>query len=426
MTARRRFEADWVLPIEGAPIRAGAVLVGADGRIEAVGAAADLPAAGDLPVLRFPDAILVPGLVNAHTHLELTGLAGRVAAERFSDWIRGVIEVKHGRTPDDFLAAAHEGLRDCFRGGVTTVADCGDSGAVVRALAEGGGRGIAYHEVFGPDPAQCGESMAGLRRRVGELARWADGGRVRLGVSPHAPYSVSGPLYREASRWARAEGMPLAVHVAESDEETALLAGEGGGFAAMWQRRGIACPPAPGCTPLAWLERHEVLGPDTLCIHAVRADAGDVARLAAHRCAVAHCPLSNAAHRHGAAPLAAFLEAGLRVGLGTDSVVSVGALDLLAEARAARALAGLDAAAALELCTLGGARTLGMEREIGSLARGKWADLAVVDARALAADEAAAAVLAAGSAAVRATYVAGREVWRRPAAEPAARVEVAT
>jgi 5-methylthioadenosine/S-adenosylhomocysteine deaminase len=195
----------------------------------------------------------------------------------------------------------------------------------------------------------------------------------------------------------------------------------------MWRRRGIACPPAPGCTPLAWLERHEVLGPDTLCIHAVRAGADDVARLAAHRCAVAHCPLSNAAHRHGAAPLGAFLAAGLRVGLGTDSVVSVGALDLLAEARAARALAGLDAARALELCTLGGARALGMEREIGSLARGKWADLAVIDAKADAAEAVAAAVLAAGSAAVRATFVAGREVWRRPvAARATAGVEVAT
>ena len=93
---------------------------------------------------------------------------------------------------------------------------------------------------------------------------------------------------------------------------------------------------------------------------------------------MAHCPLSNAAHGHGAAPLASFLRHGLRVGVGTDSVLSVGRLDLLAEARAARALAGLDADAALALCTLGGARALGLEGEIGSLEAGKWGDCVVL------------------------------------------------
>jgi len=129
-----------------------------------------------------------------------------------------------------------------------------------------------------------------------------------------------------------------------------------------------------------WLDAHGVLGPDTLCIHAVQLGPEDVELLARRQVAVAHCPLSNAAHRHGNAPLTELLEAGVRVGLGTDSVASVGPLDLLAEARAARRLAGLSDAAALALATLHGARALGLGDELGSLTPGKWGDLAVVSA----------------------------------------------
>jgi 5-methylthioadenosine/S-adenosylhomocysteine deaminase len=377
----RWLRAAWVLPIDRPPLRDGAVLVDARGRIAAVGPAAELSPPPGAAVTRLPDAALLPGLVNAHTHLELTGLAPLGEVASFADWIRGIIERKRARTPAGFLDAARQGLRDCWAAGVTTVADCGDSGAVAAALAELGGSGIAYHEVFGPHPAQVDESMAGLAARVAELRRVCEGPRVRIGVSPHAPYSVSGPLYRASARWAREAGLPLAVHLAESAEESALLAEGRGAFAEMWARRGI--PPLPpagpaGRSPAGWLEEHGVLGPDCLCIHVVRADAADVARLARAGAAVAHCPLSNAAHAHGAAPLAELRSAGLRVGLGTDSVASVGRLDLLAEARAARRLGALSAGEALELCTLGGARALGLCAEIGSLAPGKWGDVAAV------------------------------------------------
>jgi len=121
-----------------------------------------------------------------------------------------------------------------------------------------------------------------------------------------------------------------------------------------------------------------VLSERTLCIHAVRVDRADIELLNGSGSAVAHCPLSNRAHGHGDAPLSALLEAGLRVGLGTDSEVSVGTLDLLADARAAAALASLSGEEAIDLCTLGGARALGLESEIGSLRVGKWADCTVI------------------------------------------------
>ncbi|HEU4699639.1 MAG TPA: amidohydrolase family protein [Gemmatimonadales bacterium] len=413
--------ADWVLPVGGSPLRDGGVLLGADGRIAAVGPARELATRGARDE-HHPGAALVPGLVNAHTHLELTGLGGQVEEDDFVHWLRRLIELKRARSYADFLAAARRGLADCFASGVTTVADCGDSGAVIEALADGGGRGIYYHEVFGPHPEQVEASMTGLRARVAELRRFEDAeGRVRLGVSPHAPYSVSGPLYAAAAAWARAEGLPLAVHIAESPAERALLADGTGGFAEMWQRRGIPLlPPCAGAarTPVAWLEAHGVLGPDALCIHVVQADAGDIGRLRAHDAPVAHCPLSNRRHGHGRAPLAALRGAGLRVGLGTDSVASVGTLDLFAEARAARALAGLDAEAALALLTVEGARALGLADEIGTLAPGRWGDVAAIALPAACAGpeatghDAIEAVLAAAPGDVRATWVAGRPVYR--------------
>ncbi|HSE28609.1 MAG TPA: amidohydrolase family protein [Gemmatimonadales bacterium] len=409
-----RLRADWLVPVTAPPIPDGAVLVAAGGRVAAAGPDAAVPRPPGVPELRLRGAALLPGLVNAHTHLELTGLGGRAEEADFVAWIGTIRRLKAERGPEEYLAAARAGIRQGWASGVTTVADTGDSGAVLRALAELGGSGVAYQEVFGPDPGQAGESQAGLRAAVAML-RPVQTERARLGLSPHAPYSVSGALYAAVARLAAEEDLPLAVHVAESAAESALLADGTGGFAAAWERRGIT-PPAAGVTPVEWLERHGVLGPRTLCIHAVRVGAGDVGRLRAAGAGIAHCPLSNLRHGHGAAPLAALLDAGLRVGVGTDSEASVGPTDLLAEARAARAIAGLDARSALALATTGAAAAIGLAAEVGQLSPGAWADVVAValpaDASAGAVEE---AVLASGAAGVIGTWVGGRPVFRQAA-----------
>ena len=411
----RRLSARWVLPIEGPALEHGALLIGEDGRIAAVGPEAAVPRPVDAAAEDFGDALLLPGLINTHTHLELTGLDGGPPEPEFGTWIRRVREIKAARAPEAFLAAARRGLADCWAAGVTTVADTGDSGTVIEALAEAGGSGIAYQEVFGPHPDQRDASLRGLQEAVERLGRFA-GGRIRIGVSPHAPYTVSGTLYAGTAAWAREAGLPIAVHLAESPAETALLASGTGAFADAWHNRGIPMPAPLGRSPVAWLDEHGVLSELTLCIHVVQAGPADVQRLARADAAVAHCPLSNRAHGHGDAPLAALLAAGLRVGLGTDSIMSVGTLDLLAEARAARALAGLDAARALALCTWDAARALGLEREIGVLAVGRWGDCVVIrprhasDAsRNMSAED---RVLASGPRDVLATFVGGRDVHR--------------
>ena len=391
-------------------IERGAVIISSEGRIVAAGPDTAVPKPPDAVHEEYADGILLPGLVNAHTHLELTGLDGYPPDPDFAAWIRRVRTLKAERSAEEFLEAARSGLSQCYASGVTTIADTGDSGAVIRALAEQGGSGVAYQEVFGPHPDQSAESLAGLRVRIDSLGAFATG-RVRMGVSPHAPYTVSGPLFRSVARWARAEQLPVAVHIAESAAETELLARGTGAFADAWRGRRIPLPGELGRTPIAWLGDHEVLGPETLCIHVVRTDAADRALLAHAGCSVAHCPLSNAAHGHGQARLGALLEAGLRLGIGTDSVMSVGRLDLLAEARAARTLGQLTAERALGLCTFEAARALGLQHEVGTLEPGKWGDCVVIQAAAgdVAPEE---QVLASGPQDVRATLLGGRDVYR--------------
>src|SRR6059058_5445449 len=299
-----RIRARWVHPVTAPPNEDGAVLVDEAGRIAALGPDGAVAAPADARRLAFPEGALVPGLVNCHTHLELTHLAGKNPAREFS-------------------RSAEQGVRDCWAAGVTCVADTGSTGAPLAALARLGGRGIYYQEVFGPDPAKCGASLHELVAAVQRLRPLATG-RARLGVSPHAPYTVSDPLYRATAELARRERLPVALHLAESREETALVRDGAGPFADALRARGIPLA-AQQCSPVQYLLRLGVLeSGDCLAIHCVQVDEQDIAILRDSGVAVAACPRSNRTHGHGAAPLALFRRAGLRVGFGTDSVVSSG------------------------------------------------------------------------------------------------------
>ena len=368
-----RIRAGRVLPITAPPIEDGAVLVDGEGRIAAVGPNARVPALPGVRSIEFPDGELMPGLVNCHTHLELSQLGGGVQHDEheFLTWLRRIRELKEATTADAFYEAAVAGIKDCWSRGVTCVAETGSTGAVMRALHNLQGRGIVYQEVFGPDPAQRDASMLELETAVRGLSTLVTA-RLKLGVSPHAPYTVSGPLYESVAAFARLEQLPIAVHVAESPDEVRLVRDATGAFAEALRARGIALQPARH-SPVAYLILRGVIGRGTLCIHAVQVDAADIQLLRSVRATVAHCPRSNSAHRHGRMPLGLFRDARVPVGLGTDSVVSVGDVDLWAEAEAA----GLRSDGALRALTIEGARALGWDSEIGSLEVGKSADLAV-------------------------------------------------
>jgi cytosine/adenosine deaminase-related metal-dependent hydrolase len=366
-----RIRAGLVHPVTAPPIEDGAVLVDAAGRIAAVAPHRHVPTPPDIETLEFPDAILVPGLINCHTHLELTHLAGQNAETDFTRWIRRIRELKDATTPAAFYEAAVAGVKDCWARGVTCVAETGSTGAVMQALHDLGGRGIVYQEVFGPDPAKLGVSMQEIETALARL-RPLQSARLRLGVSPHAPYSVSAPLYAAVAAFARRERLPIAVHLAESREESEFVRDGTGPFADALRARGIAVT-AQHASPVAFLVQRGVVQRGALCIHCVHVDDADIKLLRNAGASIAHCPRSNRAHGHGTAPLAALRAAGLPVGLGTDSIVSVGELDLWAEAEAA----GLSGEDALRALTIEGARALGWDDEIGSLEVGKSADLAV-------------------------------------------------
>ncbi|MEP6591674.1 MAG: amidohydrolase family protein [Gemmatimonadota bacterium] len=406
-----RLSAPWLLPVAGEPIANGAVLIDQGGRIVAVGPDAAVPAPEQARRQDCVGAALLPGLVNTHTHLELTGFAGLAEDDEFWSWIKHLMAIKAARSDEAFRAAAEQGIRECWQAGVTTICDTGSTGQVIMALAALGGSGIVHHEVFGPDPVDCDRAMALFSADLDRLAHYATG-RVRLGVSPHAPYTVSGPLYRASAELARAHGVPIAVHVAEPAGESALLHDFSGTFAEAWRERGLSRPSPASVTPVAWLEQHGVLSPETLCIHLIQVNEADADLLQRSQCAVAHCPRSNRRHHGLDAPLRLFLDRTLRLGLGTDSVVSVTPLDLIAEARVARGLAGWNARETVRALTLGGAEALGLAHEIGSIAPGKWGDLVAIAIPATGDPEE--RVLASSLADVSATWLGGRSVHGGP------------
>ncbi|MGH3033702.1 MAG: amidohydrolase family protein [Gaiellaceae bacterium] len=363
------YSADWVLPVEGPPIPDGGVAV-QDGRIAAVGPADVLE--GELRA--FPDSVIVPGFVNAHTHLEYAVYAGFGDGLAFIPWLELHIERKRRLEQGDTVAIARLGAAECLRSGITTLGDASFTGAAAHACAELGLRAVVYLEVFGGDVPAARERFEELRADASD----ALSERVALGVSPHAPYTVSVSVYAAMAEL----GLPVATHLAESEAEEQWLVHGRGPIAAYDQE----IPPHGGDTGIRLLARSGLLGPGVVAAHCVTADAEEIALLAEHDVAVAHCPRSNAFLGCGIAPLAELLAAGIRVGLGTDSPASTPSFDMFEETRAAiyaarareRRPDALSAAGALQLATLGSARALGLADEVGSLAAGKRADLAVV------------------------------------------------
>jgi 5-methylthioadenosine/S-adenosylhomocysteine deaminase len=379
------YRAAWVLPVCADPIRNGAVLVGTDGRIATVGPATAIEPPEGAQVVEMGEVALLPGLVNVHAHPELAMFRGALEDLCFRDWILRLVGAKRAALVDgDFEAAARWTMVEALRSGITTLAATESSGASAHALCEAGLRGVVYQEVFGPDPAQVDESMAGLRANVECLRAW-ECDRVKIGISPHAPYTVSDALFRAAAEYAVAENLPMAVHAAESAIEHQLVQAGEGDFAPGLRARGIATPPR-GRTTVEMLDRLGVLRARPLLIHCVLLDADDIRRVGDTGSAVAHCPVANARLGHGLAPYPEMIAQNVRVGLGTDSVGSNNRLDLLEEARIASVLHRarlarcdvLSPAELLRLCTIDGARALGLQDTIGTLEPEKDADLCAV------------------------------------------------
>jgi cytosine/adenosine deaminase-related metal-dependent hydrolase len=417
------YSARWVLPVSSTPIEHGAVAV--DGPL-IVGVAGGAEIASRFPDARiesFGESAILPGLINTHTHLELTALRGYLENEErdFFAWLRKLTLARLERmTADDIRVSATWGACEAVRAGITCVGDASDAGVMsMLALQDVGLRGVVFQESFGPDPRLVEENFGKLTTKVAEL-REIENDLVRVGVSPHAPYTVCRAQLELIAEFATAERLPLMMHAAESEAEELFLREGTGIFAAGLAKRGIEWTP-PRMSTIQYLQQVGILACQPLLAHCIRVDDEDIETLRQTGAKVAHCPKSNAKLGHGRAPLAKFVEAGLTVGLGSDSVASNNTCDLIEEARFALLFASrnpfLSASQMLAAATTGGARCLGFEEKgIGVLREDAQADLIVVGLDGThqlpVFDPLTTLIFASSGRDVVLTIIAGREVYR--------------
>jgi 5-methylthioadenosine/S-adenosylhomocysteine deaminase len=417
------YSARWVVPVSAAPIEHGAVAV-EEQRIVGVGARAEV-------VERFPrfrvddlgDAAIIPGLINTHTHLELTAMRGYLEKEEtdFFAWLKKLTIARlEVLTPDDIRVSATWGACEAVRAGITCVGDASDSAlSSMLAMRDVGLRGVVFQESFGPDPRLAIENFEKLKSKI-ERLREHETELVRAGVSPHAPYTVCAPQLELIAELAHGAELPVMMHAAESEAEELFLREGGGTFAEGLAGRSIEWI-APKVSAIQYLKKIGLLDVRPLLAHCIRVDDADIETLRSTGSKVAHCPKSNAKLGHGRAPFASFFRAGVAVGLGSDSVASNNTCDLLEEARFATLLARaagarVSAADSLEAATRGGARCFGLEGEIGELREGAQADLLVLSLSGAhqipVYDPVATLIFASSGRDVVLTVIAGREVFR--------------
>jgi cytosine/adenosine deaminase-related metal-dependent hydrolase len=376
-----RLGAAWVVPIDQPPIRDGWVAVDAE-RILAVGQGDDPAAQVYGPLRRLGSVTLLPGLINAHTHLELSWLRDRVPpANAFTSWVKQLMLARGGAVEpiDDpaVLEAAAAAAREAVDAGTVAVGDIGNSLASVGAMAAAGLHGIVFHELIG-----FKETSGGLIERtapVRDRARAVAGPRIRVSLAAHAPYSVSPELFRAVHQAVSAGAEPrTSIHVGESPEEMELLASGTGEWARMLRWIGAWredwTPPRSG--PVEYLDSLGVIDDRTLVVHGVQLSDASLGLLRQRGATLVTCPRSNQWVGVGVPPIERFYLSGVPVAIGTDSLASVADLNLFEELKVMRWIApGVPARRLLESATLVGARALGLEQDLGSLTPGKRAEI---------------------------------------------------
>ncbi|HEV8366523.1 MAG TPA: amidohydrolase family protein [Pyrinomonadaceae bacterium] len=416
------YTASWLLQSASSQIENGALAIeGAN--IVAVGSrqfiTEKFPTAS---VHEFPESAIIPGLINTHTHLELTVMRGYLENEEvdFFAWLRKLtIARKELMTPDDIRVSATWGACEAVRSGITCVGDASDSAAMsMLALKEVGLRGIVFQESFGPEPSLAYHHFEELKTKVANL-REAANEVVRVGVSPHAAYTVCSSQLELIAEFSQAENLPLMMHAAESAAEDSLIRDGCGIFADGLAKRNIHWS-TPGVSPIQYLRKIGVLETRPLLAHCIRVDEKDIDTLAETKSRIAHCPKSNAKFGHGRAPFARFLAERLDVGLGSDSVASNNTCDILEESRYAALTARTDARVSAEqvfsVATVGGASCLGLGGATGQLEAGAQADFAVISLNGVHQvpiyDPVVPVIFSSSGRDVVMTVVAGKEVFR--------------
>jgi aminodeoxyfutalosine deaminase len=356
--------ARWVFPVDGPPLPSGVVTVGGE-RIVRVESGGETQADLDLG-----NVAILPGFVNAHTHLDLTDLHGKCPpTPDFTGWLRKVIDHRRRQTPEQVRADIRAGLAQCLRHGVTLLGDISAGGASWEVLDGAAIRAVVFYELLGLTAERAELSWQ-------NASAWhqahPDSATCRAGLSPHAPYSVRDSLFARVGT--TESRIPVAIHLAESTEEMALLHRQNGPFVDFLRDMGVWDP--QGLVPdiPALLDLYRDRNP--LWIHGNYLDP-EMPHLRTGT--VVYCPRTHAAFQHPPHPFLQMRRLKVPLALGTDSLASNPDLSILEEIRFLhRFYPDLDGAWLLDLATRAGARALGWEQETGSLSPGKSADLVVL------------------------------------------------
>jgi cytosine/adenosine deaminase-related metal-dependent hydrolase len=354
------------------PIARGALVLDTNERIVAVGEASVLKQRYSAARWQEQHAVLLPGLVNAHTHLELSALCGRVQAGRgFGPWVASLVEQRDQLAPDAIEEGIETAVAELLAFGTAAVGEVTNTLAAVGALGRAALLGRIFHEVYGMR-RDVGEAMLGMaEQRRAEIAAWPD--NLSYAPAPHTPYTVHPEILCELVRRARALGARTSLHLCEHAAERAYLRDGSGPFGDFLRARGSSAVDwsPPGLDPIRYASAHGLLGPDVLCVHLADARPDEIALLAAAKAPVVLCPRSNLHIEVKLPPLLELLNAGIRPALGTDSLASCSSLDLLEEARVLlERFPSVAPRTLIAMATSYGAQALGLGDRIGMLAEG--------------------------------------------------------
>lgn len=365
--------APWVLPISSPPIRDGAVLVRGE-VVVAVGTLERLSTEfADEPREHFSECVITPGLVNAHTHLTLSALAGVIPPLPFAQWLPRLVAALRPWEIADHEASGVVGAEESLACGVTVVGDIAYGAAEVASASTAGLGGVYYWELLGIPAEDITATLEALRFPRDSAAY---GPRVVCGLSPHSPYTSGPALLRAVDDLAQELGVPSAIHLSESLAELAVLRDGSGALAGTAARTAIGFTP-PGTTSVEYVSALGALE-GTTAVHLCHVTPHEIQLLSRHARGAVTCPRSNRYLYNPPPAITPLLAAGIPVGVGTDSSASNDDLDLMQELRVLRfAEKALSAATLLHMATAGGARAIGVEDRYGSLEPGRFADLVV-------------------------------------------------
>jgi cytosine/adenosine deaminase-related metal-dependent hydrolase len=370
----RGIAASWLITGDATqpPIAGGALVLDADERIVAVGEASTLKQRYATARWQQERAVLLPGLVNAHTHLELSALAGQVQAGRgFGPWVASLVEQRDQLTPDAIDEGIETAVAELLAVGTAAVGEVTNTLAAVGALGRAALLGRVFHEVYGMR-RDVGEVMLGMaEQRRAEVAAWPD--NLSYAPAPHTPYTVHPEILCELVRRARSLGARTSLHLCEHAAERAYLRDGSGPFGEFLLARGsnVVDWSPPGMDPIRYASAHGLLAPDVLCVHLADARPDEIALVAEAGAPVVLCPRSNLHIELKLPPLLELLNAGICPALGTDSLASSASLDVLQEARVLlERFPSVAPRTLIAMATRYGARALGLEDRIGMLAEG--------------------------------------------------------